>query len=88
MPESKKRKKKDGHDAVADTEIASWTDGMPLSPAWWAPAFITLLLVGLIWLIVYYISAGQYPIPGINWWNLVIGLGIMLVGFFMTMRWR
>ncbi|MCD4550030.1 MULTISPECIES: cell division protein CrgA [unclassified Schaalia] len=87
MPESRKRQK-NGHDAAEDTSIPSWTDGIPLSPSWWAPTFITLLLIGLVWLLVYYISGGLYPIPHINWWNLVIGLGVMMVGFIMTMRWR
>lgn len=87
MPESRKRKK---HGKVVndDLEIQSWTDGIPLSPAWWAPAFVTLLILGLIWLMVYYISAGVYPIPGITWWNMVIGLSIMMVGFIMTLKWR
>lgn len=87
MAESKKRKK-DGKDASVDTDIKSWTEGIPLSPTWWAPAFVTLLVGGLLYLMVYYISGGKYPIPGINWWNLVIGICIMLVGFIMTLRWR
>ena len=87
MAESKKRKK-DGKEVSDDTEIQSWTSGIPLSPSWWAPVFSTLLIVGLVWLMVYYISGAKYPIPGINWWNLVIGLGIMMAGFFMTIRWR
>ncbi|WP_026459683.1 cell division protein CrgA [Schaalia suimastitidis] len=87
MPESKKRKK-NGHEVADDTTLPRWTDGIPLSPSWWAPTFITLLLVGLVWLLVYYISGGQYPIPGVNWWNLVIGLSVMMVGFIMTMKWR
>ncbi len=87
MAESKKRKK-GGKEAADDTEIHSWTEGIPLSPRWWAPTFVTLLLLGLVWLMVYYISSGAYPIPNISWWNMVIGLGIMLVGFLMTLRWR
>ena len=49
---------------------------------------MTLLLLGLVWLMVYYISGGLYPIPSISWWNMVIGLAIMMVGFLMTLRWR
>ena len=85
MAESKKRKK-DGREVSDDTEIHSWTEGIPLSPRWWAPAFVTLLLLGLVWLMVYYISSGAYP--NISWWNMVIGLGIMMVGFLMTLKWR
>ena len=55
---------------------------------WWAPLFCGLLLIGLVWLMVYYISSGAYPVPGISWWNIVIGLGIMMVGFLMTLWWR
>ncbi|ENO18396.1 hypothetical protein HMPREF9004_0965 [Schaalia cardiffensis F0333] len=87
VAESKKRKK-DGREVSDDTEIHSWTEGIPLSPRWWAPAFVTLLLLGLVWLMVYYISSGTYPIPNISWWNMVIGLGIMMVGFLMTLKWR
>lgn len=87
MAESKKRKK-NGREAADDTELHAWTEGIPLSPRWWAPAFVTLLILGLVWLMVYYISGGSYPIPTISWWNMVIGLAIMLVGFLMTLRWR
>ena len=87
MPESHKRKK-NGKEVSEDTEIQMWTDGIPLSPGWWAPVFVSLLLIGLLWLIVYYVSSAVYPIPGIGAWNLAIGLGIMMVGFLMTLRWR
>jgi hypothetical protein len=50
--------------------------------------FSTLLIVGLLWIVVYYVSATAYPIPGVGVWNLVIGFGVMLSGFAMAMRWR
>ncbi|MFC7581924.1 cell division protein CrgA [Schaalia naturae] len=87
MAESKKRKK-DGKDASEDTDIKNWTDGIPLSPRWWAPTFITLMILGLIWLMVYYISGGQFPIPNIHGWNILIGIGVMMAGFLMTLKWR
>ena len=55
MAESKKRKK-NGHEVEDDTEIKNWTDGIPLSPVWWAPTFVTLMIVGLLWVVVFYIS--------------------------------
>ncbi len=66
----------------------SWTKGIPLSPSWWAPVFVTLLILGLVWLVVYYFSGAQFPIPGISHWNLVIGIALMMAGFIMTLRWR
>lgn len=71
-----------------DEDSPSWADGVPLSPRWWAPTFITLLLVGLAWLLVYYFTSAVYPIPGLGGWNLAIGLIVMFVGFLMTLKWR
>ncbi|GAA4346818.1 hypothetical protein GCM10023087_10080 [Microbacterium rhizosphaerae] len=58
------------------------------NPVWFKPIMIGLMLVGLVWVLVFYLSAQQYPIPGIGAWNLVIGFGIAFVGFLMTTRWR
>lgn len=58
MAESKKRKK-NGHEVEDDTEIQNWTDGIPLSPAWWAPTFVALMILGLLWVVVYYISSAR-----------------------------
>jgi len=84
----KSREKQARARAEEQSEISSWTDGMPLSPAWWAPVFITLLILGLVWLVVFYFSSYKFPIPGIGNWNLLIGIGIMMIGFIMTLRWR
>ena len=82
------KRKKNGHEVEDDTEIKNWTDGIPLSPVWWAPTFVTLMIVGLLWVVVFYISQGVYPIPKIGQWNIAVGLGTMMVGFLMTLRWR
>ena len=74
--------------AESDNEIHAWTDGIPLSPVWWAPVFTTLMIVGLLWIVVFYISGATLPIPKIGQWNLAVGGGIAFVGFLMTMRWR
>lgn len=62
-------------------------EGTKSNPSWFVPLFSFFLVVGLVWVIVYYIKPG-YPIPGIDWWNLVIGFAIMMVGFIMMMWWR
>ena len=49
---------------------------------------VTLMLIGLVWVVAFYLTAGQYPIPNIQYWNLGIGFGLMLIGFMMTTRWR
>lgn len=87
MAESKKHKK-DRREVSDDTEIHLWTEDIPMGPCWWAPASVTLLLLGLIRLTVYYISSGTYPISNISWWNMVISLGIVMVGFLIALEWR
>lgn len=57
------------------------------SPSWWAPVMCTFLIVGLVYIITSYLFQGEYPLP-IGNWNLVVGLGIALVGGVMAMRWR
>ncbi|WP_409484206.1 cell division protein CrgA [Arsenicicoccus dermatophilus] len=58
------------------------------SPRWWAPLMVTLMIVGLIWVVVFYLSQTAYPIPDLGYWNLGIGFGLMLIGFAMTTNWR
>ncbi|MBT2495960.1 cell division protein CrgA [Microbacterium sp. AGC62] len=55
---------------------------------WFKPVMIGFMLLGLAWILVFYISGMQFPIPGLDNWNLAIGLGIALIGFLMTTRWR
>jgi hypothetical protein len=47
-----------------------------------------LMLVGLFWVVTFYVTGTDYPIPNIGYWNLGIGFGLMITGFMMTTRWR
>ena len=58
------------------------------SPRWYAPVMVGFLVLGLVWVVVYYLSQTDYPVPGIGNWNLVAGFAILLVGFGMLTRWR
>lgn len=58
------------------------------TPMWYKVVMIGLVIVGLLWIIVYYLFQGTLPIPGINVWNLIIGLVFMMTGLIMTTRWR
>ena len=46
------------------------------------------MLLGLVWMLVYYISQSRFPVPELGNWNIAIGIGIMMIGFLMTTRWR
>lgn len=58
-----------------------------VNPAWLAPTAVALLILGLVYLVVYYLSSGQLPLP-IGNWNLAAGFGIMMAGGAMLMFWK
>lgn len=58
------------------------------NPVWFVPVMLGFMLLGLAWIIVYYLSNGVLPIDSLDNWNVLIGFGIMLIGFLMTTRWR
>jgi Cell division protein CrgA len=82
MPESRVRKQ------AAYTAPAGKSAARKPNPRWWAPVMLGLMVVGLIWIVVFYITETSYPIPKIGTVNLAIGFGLLLVGFGMTTRWR
>ncbi len=58
------------------------------NPVWFKPVMVGFMLVGLVWVLVFYISGMRFPVPAIGSWNLLVGLGIAMIGFLMTTRWR
>ena len=61
--------------------------GTKSNPRWFVPLFCTLMIIGLVWAVIYYLTS-DYPIPHIGAWNLAIAFAIIMVGFIMTMWWR
>jgi hypothetical protein len=63
------------------------------NPAWFLPVTITFLIVGLIWIMVYYISQTLYPLGSgtpinLGAGNIIVGFGLMMVGFGLLTRWK
>lgn len=83
MPESKGRDQK-----AAAYRPPPKSKATEPNPTWWAPVFIVLLVLGLLWIVVYYVSEYKYPIESIGVWNLGVGFVLLMGGFIMTMRWR
>ena len=82
MPESKGRAKR------VYTPPSKPAKAKVGNPQWFVPVMLTLMVVGLLWIVVFYITSQSYPISSIGRWNLGIGFGLMLSGFAMTTRWR
>ena len=62
--------------------------GDGLNPTWWLPTALTLMIIGLLYVIVYYVSSGAYPIGAIGAWNIAVGFGAIMAGFLMLTRWK
>lgn len=63
-------------------------EGTKTNPSWFLPLACFLLLLGLIWVVVFYLTMGDWPIHQVGNWNVAIGFGIALVGFLMLMWWH
>ena len=88
MPKSKLRKKVEEQRAH-NQEVVVQTSHEPLeSPRWLAPTMVAAFLIGLFWIVVFYVSQTVYPVPGIGAWNMIIGFGFIGVGFSLATRWR
>ncbi|WP_427134990.1 cell division protein CrgA [Pseudarthrobacter sp. S9] len=83
MPESKPRKRT----APATTQTSAAQAYKP-NPVWFKPVMFGLMIIGLLWIITFYISEGTLPVQAWASWNIVAGFGIAIVGFLMTTRWR
>ena len=66
------------------------------NPVWFAPVMFGFMLLGLIWIITFYVTGAQYPLGSavarygldIKNWNIAVGFGIAMVGFMMSTRWK
>ncbi|TFB49865.1 cell division protein CrgA [Cryobacterium tagatosivorans] len=58
------------------------------NPVWFKPVMFGFMLLGLAWIIVFYVSQGGFPVPALGSWNILVGFGIAFIGFLMTTRWR
>ena len=58
-----------------------------VSPRWLVPTMLASLLLGLVWISLYYVTGGSNPLQ--SWagaWNLVIGFAFIIVGVALATR--
>ncbi|NEK84880.1 cell division protein CrgA [Blastococcus saxobsidens] len=90
MPKSKVRKKS----VYTPPEDALRSRGaqakvLQPSPRWYVALMVGLMLVGLLWIVVYYVAGDRIPfMVSLSAWNFAIGFGAMVAGLIMSMRWR
>ncbi|MGJ3508296.1 cell division protein CrgA [Enemella sp. A6] len=96
MPESKVRK------AAADKKklkrqnqlVERREERQRISPdagsgKWVVPAFVTCGLLGVAWLVVYYLAGQSVPgMSSLGDWNILIGMGMMAAAFVIATFWK
>jgi drug/metabolite transporter (DMT)-like permease len=59
---------------------------------WAAPLMIGSAAIGLLWIVVFYVTSGtEHTIPGysdLGQWNLVIGMGFIVAAFGFATKWE
>jgi paraquat-inducible protein B len=88
MPLSKSRKsKKPAYTPPAEPGAKAVRIG---NPAWLVPTMLTLMIVGLLWIVVFYLAGNQVPVMKNlnNLENILVGFGFIGVGFGLATRWK
>lgn len=58
------------------------------SPQWLPVLALSMLGIGIAWLVVYYLSQGKLPIGAIGPWNLLVGFGLFVLSLGVFTQWR
>lgn len=96
MPESRtrkaadeKRKLKRAQNLAEDREVRQRRTVMPGQRAWVPPLFITVGLLGVAWLVVYYVAGTMVPLMK-DWgnWNILIAMGLIAAAFSLATLWK
>ena len=83
MPKSRVRKK------AAYTPPPTRSPKKRSSAPWVGPAMVVLFLIGIAWLVTFYISGGDMPgLRALGNWSLLIGFGFIVGGFALATQWR
>ena len=88
MPKSRVRKKK-VYTPPTDVRPAAATARKRKPSGRWVPILaVTLIVVGIAWLVTYYMTQGAYPIEKITYWNLAVGFGFLVTSLGVLTQWR
>lgn len=85
MPKSRIRKKADFTPPPSSKQATS----IKLTNRnWVAPVMLALFLIGLAWIVVFYVTDGSLPVKSLGNWNIVVGFGFIAGGFAVSTQWK
>jgi hypothetical protein len=84
VPKSRIRKKADFIPPPSKTTAIKLRTGR----GWVAPLMLAFFLIGLAWIVLFYVTQGSLPIAALNNWNIVVGFGFIAGGFVVSTQWK
>ncbi|MFJ7155438.1 cell division protein CrgA [Streptomyces sp. NPDC101118] len=85
MPKSRIRKKADYTPPPAAKQAQTIKLG---NRGWVAPVMLAMFLIGLAWIVVFYVTDTRLPIEALGNWNIVVGFGFIAAGFGVSTQWK
>jgi len=88
MPKSKSRKSKEpAYTPPPAKTPESFKVG---NPVWLVPVMVTMFILGLLWIVVFYLIGSQVPLMSDlgNLTNVLIGFALIGIGFALATRWK
>lgn len=82
-------KRKAAEVSLSREEAAAARKNAP-NPVWFKPVMFGFMLLGLIWIVLFYVTSStmQLPVPALGQANIFVGFGFVLIGFLMTPWWK
>jgi len=87
MPKSRVRKKKVYSSSGASASSTSGESYEP-SPMWVPITAVALIVIGIGWLTLFYLSGMSYPVAAWGYWNLAVGFSCMVAALLVLSKWR
>jgi hypothetical protein len=87
MPKSRVRKKKVYSSPSGGKTTTSGEHYEP-SPMWVPITAVALIVIGIGWLTLFYLSGMAYPVDSWGYWNLAVGFSCMVAALLVLSKWR
>jgi uncharacterized membrane protein (DUF485 family) len=85
VPKSRIRKKADFTPPPAKSATAI---KFSTTRSWVAPLMLAFFIVGLAWIVLFYVTEGSLPVDALGNWNIVVGFGFIAGGFVVSTQWK
>ncbi|GGO43263.1 MULTISPECIES: cell division protein CrgA [Streptomyces] len=86
MPKSRIRKK--AADDYTPPSSKKATTIKLTNRSWVAPVMLALFVIGLAWIVLYYVTDAKLPVDPLGDWNIVVGFAFIAAGFGVSTQWK